>query len=91
VTIVPFFDLKKQFFPLKEEFFSEIAAACLATKRDELREHSRGCGIGTEIYYSVSLNHQKCLASLEPGWFPQSEAAVREVLALPVLPKLNRW
>ena len=60
-----------------------------AAKRNELREHLRGCGVGTEIYYPVSLNRQKCFASLEPGSFPESESAAEEVLALPVFPELT--
>ena len=59
-------------------------------KRDELREHLRGCGVGTEIYYPVPLNRQKCFASLESGSFPESEAAAQQVLALPDLSGVNR-
>ena len=58
-------------------------------KRNELREHLKGCGIGTEIYYPISLNRQKCFAYLQAGSFPESEAAAEQVLALPIFPELT--
>jgi dTDP-4-amino-4,6-dideoxygalactose transaminase len=59
------------------------------TRRDELREHLSGSGIGTEIYYPVPLNRQKCFSRFATSWCPESEAAVQEVLALPIFPELN--
>jgi dTDP-4-amino-4,6-dideoxygalactose transaminase len=57
--------------------------------RDELREHLKGCGIGTEIYYPVPLNRQRSLADPSTGSLPESEAAARQVLALPIFPELT--
>lgn len=59
-------------------------------QRDALTDHLKRREVQTEIYYPLPLHRQPCFTHLgyAEGSLPQSEAAAREVLALPCYPEL---
>lgn len=62
-----------------------------AKNRNLLSEHLKAKGIGSMIYYPLSLHLHSAYAFLKYkfGSFPEAEAAQEEVLSLPVFPELE--
>ena len=62
-----------------------------AKDRDRLKSYLKDEGIGTEVYYPLSLHLQECFKYL--GYsnedFPESERASQEALAIPIYPELG--
>jgi dTDP-4-amino-4,6-dideoxygalactose transaminase len=58
--------------------------------RDQVQQELRAKSVGCAVYYPKPLHLQTCFSHLgyQAGQFPESEAASKSVLALPIYPEL---
>jgi dTDP-4-amino-4,6-dideoxygalactose transaminase len=76
--------------PANESIYNQYTLR--AARREDLQAHLKEKGIGSAIYYPLSLHLQPCFEYLgyERGAYPESEKATREVISLPVYPELQQ-
>jgi dTDP-4-amino-4,6-dideoxygalactose transaminase len=76
--------------PANESIYNQYTLR--VAKRDELQAHLKEKGIGSAVYYPLSLHLQPCFEYLgyKRGAFPESERATKEVISLPVYPELEQ-
>jgi dTDP-4-amino-4,6-dideoxygalactose transaminase len=76
--------------PANESIYNQYTLR--AARREDLQAHLKGKGIGSAIYYPLSLHLQPCFEylGLKRGAYPESEKATREVISLPVYPELQQ-
>jgi dTDP-3-amino-3,4,6-trideoxy-alpha-D-glucose transaminase len=60
-----------------------------AADRDALRAHLRTEQIDTLVHYPLALNEQAAFAGARPGDCPHAERAARELVSLPLHPRLQ--
>lgn len=58
-------------------------------ERDRLQAHLREAGVETLIHYPVALQDQEAFASLTPAACPEAARLARDVLSLPLHPRLT--
>jgi dTDP-4-amino-4,6-dideoxygalactose transaminase len=76
--------------PANESIYNQYTLR--VARRENLQTHLKEKGIGSAIYYPLSLHLQPCFEylGLKRGAFPESEKATKEVISLPVYPELKQ-
>ena len=76
--------------PANESIYNQYTVR--VARREDLQAHLKTKGIGSAIYYPLSLHLQPCFEylGLKRGAYPESEKATKEVISLPVYPELQQ-
>jgi dTDP-4-amino-4,6-dideoxygalactose transaminase len=74
-----------------EPVYHQYAVRVPSRLRDELMHALEAAGIGSRVFYPLAVHEQPCFAELDrgAGGLPETEAATRENLCLPIHPALS--
>lgn len=77
--------------PDGRHIYNQFTVRVKKGRRDALQAHLRSLGIGSAVYYPISLHEQPCFEYLgyRKGQLPETELASLEVLSLPVYPEMS--
>jgi len=77
--------------PERRHVYNQYVVRVAYGQRDALVAHLKREQVGCEIYYPLSLHLQECIRYLgyREGDFPVSEAASKNVIALPMFPEMS--
>lgn len=83
--------LPREVVPEGRHIYNQFTVRVRGGRRDALQAHLKARGIGSAIYYPISLHEQPCFAYLgyRKGQLPETERACQEVLSLPVYPEMT--
>jgi dTDP-4-amino-4,6-dideoxygalactose transaminase len=78
--------------PHNFHIWNQFTLRVLNGQRGQLKAHLAACGIGSEIYYPLTLDQQACFAHLPESvrsGCETSHTLASEVLSIPIYPELN--
>ncbi len=79
--------------PRRRHIYNQYIVRFAEGQRDQVMNHLKSVGIGCEVYYPLTLPQQECFRDCMPSArdaFPNSDAAARETLAIPIFPELTK-
>jgi dTDP-4-amino-4,6-dideoxygalactose transaminase len=77
--------------PLEREWAEHVYHLYVvrSSRREELKSHLAGNGVECLVHYPVPVHRQPAYGELSGASLPQTEAAVEQILSLPVYPEMS--